>query len=331
MKVPIPLVACLALVPHTGRAVEAESFEYRPVTQADLEKVEEDWRSRDLSAQNVRIIEDEEIEDGRVLIVRHEIDSRAHFGAIVLPDVEDLSTAPVAVLPDGLSQLDPTIDVEVKINKYREHESADGYIKIIPSFRGRSMAYKGNGWFSRGDFCDAWDGATDDSIAMLNAAEEILPQADFDSVLVYGGSRGGNTALLMAVRDPRVHTVITIAAPVDFYRQSWQIEGIDQYRCQFFDGRDETAARHDMLASSPLFFDPAEGLQRAVIHHDEGDDIVPVWNAREMSAHLESHSVDVTTHIYPTEGHGHLVAEDSFWDNTNATLREYAERVAEGR
>ena len=317
---------CLLLLPLTGSAVEAESFEYRAVSRSDLAKVVSEWERRDLSAHSVNVVKEDEIDGGKLMIVRHEIESRAHFGAIIIPDVEDLSTVPVVVLPDHLEQNNPTIDIEANIKKYRSVELVDDFVLILPSFRGRFMGYKDNGWFSRGDFCDAWDGPTDDSIAMLNVAEELLPEVNFEEVLVWGGSRGGNTAYLMAVRDPRVHTVIAIAAPVDFYRDSWQIEGIDQYRCQFFDGRNEQQARHDMLASSPLFFEPNESLQRVIIHHDAGDDIVPPWNAREMAAHLESHSVDVTMHIYPTEGHGHLAAEESFWDNMRENVSKFVER-----
>ena len=154
-------------------------------------------------------------------------------------------------------------------------------------------------------------------------AETLFPNVSFKKVLAWGGSRGGNIALLMAVRDPRVSTVIADAAPVDFYRESWQIEGSDQYRCQFFDGSNDVEARHKILASSPLFFQPHEHLDNVFIHQDKGDEVVPVWNAQEIAAHLESHSVNVTTYIYPTEGHGYMVAEDSFWENKRRNLSEF--------
>ena len=326
MKAMAAWATCLLLAPSASFGIEPESFEYRAVTQADLTKVESQWRSRELRARNVKIVEEDEIDGGgKVMIVRHEIDSRAHFGAIIIPDREDLSTAPVVVLPDHLEQNNPTIDIEANITKYRSVELVDNFVWVLPSFRGRFLAYKDNGRFSRGDFCDAWDGPTDDTIAMLNVAEELLPEVNFEEVLVWGGSRGGNTAYLMAARDPRVHTVIAIAAPVDFYRESWQ-RGSGQYRCHFFDGRNEQQARHDMLASSPLFFEPHDALQRVIIHHDEGDDIVQPWNAREMAEHLQSHSVDVTLHIYPTEGHGHLAAEEEFWENMRENVSEFVER-----
>ena len=311
------------------RGAETPPFNYRPVTPGDLERVREDWKNRDLRARNVEVIQEEERDGFRLLIVRHDVSSRAHFGAIFVPDVDDLSSLPVAVLPDGLRQNSPVFDVDLNIEKYQTYEPLKGFIKILPAFRGRFMSYQDNGWFSRGDFCDAYDGPADDSIAMLNAAEQLLPNVSFDKVLVWGGSRGGNTALLMAARDPRVHTVIALGAPVDFYREDWQIEGIDQYRCQFFDDKTEEESRSRMLASSPLFFEPHENLKEAFFHHDGKDEIVPVWNAHEMAAHLESHSVAVTTHVYPGGGHGAMIGEESFWNNLEASILSFLSKNEE--
>ena len=129
--------------------------------------------------------------------------------------------------------------------------------------------------------------------------------------------------MLMAVRDARVHTVIALGAPVDFYRDDWQVEGSDQYRCQFFDDKNEQQSRDRMLASSPLFFEPHENLEAVFLHHDGEDEIVPVWNAQEMAAHLESHSIDVATHVYPGGGHGAMTGEESFWNDVAAGIAAF--------
>lgn len=314
----------------TGQCDESEAFDYRSVTRAELDGVRSAWDRRDLRAKNVEIVLEEEREEGlTLLIVRHDIASRAHFGAIFIPKVNDLSGAPVVVLPDGLEQYNPTIDVDQNIRKYQTFEPLDGFIRILPGFRGRFVGYRDNGWFSRGDFCDAYDGPTDDSIALLNVAEELIPEANFDKVLVWGGSRGANVAWLMAVRDPRVNTVIAAAGPVDFYRESWQVEGSDQYRCQFFDEMTEQQSRERMLASSPLFFAPHENLERAFIHHDEGDGVVHVWNAQEMAVHMRAFQVDVTAHIYATDAHGAMAGEQAFWRNMEAGITAFLAGIAE--
>ncbi len=327
MKIFAPMLPILLLLAGEVLADDSQPFEYRTITRADLDRVLADWRNRDLSAKNVTVIHQEDYDGFRLLIVRHDVASRAHFGAIFVPDVENLAAAPVVVLPDGLQQYNPTFDIELNIKKFQSLESLKGFVKILPAFRGRFMSYQDNGWFSRGDFCDAYDGPTDDSIAMLNAAEHLLPEVSFDKVLVWGGSRGGNTALLMAVRDPRVNTVIAMAGPVDFYRKDWQVEGTNQYRCQFFDEKSERESRHRMLASSPLFFEPERNLEDVFLHHDEGDDVVHVWNAHEMAEHLDFHSVNVTKYIYPTQGHGAMLGDASFWGNVETGISEFLDNI----
>ena len=323
----IVVFSVLLLTTAGGLAAESLSFEYRPISKADLDRVQKDWRNRDLRARNIKVVHEEDRDGFELLVVQHDISSRAHFGAIFVPDVDDLSNVPVVVLPDHLEQWNPTIDIEQNIEKYQSYEPLTGFIKILPGFRGRFVDYKDRGWFSRGDFCDAFDGPADDSIAMLNVAEELFPEVNFEEVLVWGGSRGGTTALLMAVRDARVNTVIALGAPVDFYRESWQVPGSDQYRCQFFDEKSDEQSRQRILASSPLFFEPHENLEAVSLHHDAGDEVVLVWNVHEVADHLESHSVDVTKYIYPTEGHGAMVAEESFWENMKTDISEFLRRT----
>lgn len=326
------LASILFSLAGASQANEPESFDYRAITRADLDRVREDWAGRDLSAKNVLVIHEEKREDFTLMIVRHDVGKRAHFGAIFVPNIEDLQSAPVIVLPDGLEQHNPIFDVELKIRMHQEYaprkiyeplDTLKGFVQIIPAFRGRFTSYEDNGWFSRGDFCDAYDGAADDTIALLNAAQQLLTDVSFENVLLWGGSRGGNTALLMAARDPRVTTVIAAAAPVDFYRKSWQFDDSNQYRCQFFDGKTEQESRQRMLASSPLFYEPNANLEHVFLHHDEGDDIVPLWNAQEIATHLESHSVDVTLFEYPTEAHGAMLGDESFWLNLQFGITSY--------
>jgi predicted esterase len=320
------------------RSAETPAFNYRPVEQADLERVRTEWASRDLRARAVEVFHEEDKEGFKLLLLRHEVLGRTHYGAIFLPKIDDLAKAPVVVLPDGLDQGNPAFDIETEISKYQVHGQQllyplkvlyplEAFIRLIPAFRGRSMRYNGNSWFSRGDFCDSYDGAADDSIAMLNAAEQLLPEVDFSKVLVWGNSRGGNTALLMAVRDPRINTVIAVAGPVDFYRESARVMYEQQYECQFFDGKSEQESRDRMIASSPLFFRPNENLEAVFLHHASQDDVVPVWNTHKMAAHLESYSVDVRASVYPLEGHGAIVVAEDFWSNMNAGITRFLDNI----
>lgn len=326
-----PAIAFLPLlflvIAAEAQCVEPAEFQYRTVTQIDLEKVLAEWRSRDLEAKDVRIVFELSNDDYRLIVVQHYLESKAHFGAIVVPNLENVAELPVAVIPDGLYQGSPTFDIEQAIAKYRSFEPLRGFIKIFPGFRGRVIATEDRVWFSRGDFCDAYDGPTDDSIAMLNVTEDMFPDINFNDVLVWGESRGGTVGLLMAVRDERINTVIAIGAPTDFYRASWQVPGSDQYRCQFFDGHTDEQARQRILASSPLFFLPTQNLNTVALHHDAGDEVVLVWNAHEVETHLKSHAVHVDKNIYPTEWHGAMVAEPEFWENVEADIADFLSRT----
>ena len=113
-----------------------------------MDGVQKDWQKRDLRARNVKVVHEEDRDGFKLLVVQHDISSRAHFGALFVPDVDDLSDVPVIVLPDHLEQGNPTIDIERNIDKYQSYEPLAGFIKILPGFRGRIVDYKDRGWFS---------------------------------------------------------------------------------------------------------------------------------------------------------------------------------------
>ncbi len=281
----------------------AESgFNYRPITDKDINAVWNEWNNRDVSAKNIEVVLSDR-ESGFVL-VKHELHGNAHFGGIILPKSKDLTNAPVMVILDGLNQEKPEIRLGIYPRSgYVKFEPYSDFIKIIPSFRGRTAYFKGRGYASGGDFCDAYDGATDDAIALVNVAESLYPEANFKKIFARGYSRGGIVALLMAVRDPRVNTVSSFAAPTDFYRDSVKDNYGTQYQCQFFEGKTNTEARIRMLASSPVYFKPQTNLENVDIHHGENDEVVPVWNAKIMSDHLRAFNINLNVSIYPQGKH----------------------------
>lgn len=148
---------------------------------------------------------------------------------------------------------------------------------VIPVFRGRTLIYGEMAFEAEGDFCDAYDGAADDSIALLNVTAAEVPQADISRLMVRGVSRGGNVALLVAV-------AVAQSAPTDFYRQEVADHYEAQYRCQFLTGKTEAQSRQRMLASSLLRFPMKPPISRVYIEHGEPDDVVPLWNAADGEA-----------------------------------------------
>lgn len=304
-------------------------FNFTKLEQRDIEEVTSMWQSRNLSAKNVEVIFRNNVGKNSVLIVKHSINSRVHYGAIVIPSSTAKIRLPVVLIPDGLDQSNPPVD----INEWTEWLSGEtrysDYIVIIPLIRGRSLNYGKLSVSAEGDFCDAYDGAADDSIAMLNVAQFLVPEGHYDEVVVSGVSRGGNTALLLAARDKRINTVIAIAAPTDFYRLEPSVRYGKQYDCQFFTDKSIYEAKQRMVASSPLYHFPLRNVEKVVIHHGQNDSIVPVWNAMEMASHLKSLNINVESHIYKETTHFTIHSNASFQDNMKKEMIRFKKKVSD--
>lgn len=278
------------------------SLSFQPPTQAELQAISAAWAARDLSVRDsIVTLRDTAPGDYDVLIVRHGVGASTHYGAITIPKNAGSQSVPVVVHADGLSQDNPPVNLDVHLQM--AGELLRGVVYVIPTFRGRTLVYKGVSYPSDGDSCDAYDGATDDAIALLNVVEDNVAAANMARVMVRGGSRGGTVALLMAVRDARVDIALAIAAPVDFNRLELRARYAEQFRCQFIANKAADQSRNSILASSPLHFPMPPTVQRVFIFHGSTDSVVPLWNATEMALHLDTLSVPVDLEIF--EGYGH--------------------------
>lgn len=290
---------------------EDAEFDYSPPTEDQLRQVRESWEQRDLSAQGVTLVHlDDEAATYQVRIYEHLVDGRRHYGAVTVPKGEAQAAFPIVLFADGLEQSNPTMDV---LNWLKgPQQLLELAVFVIPVFRGRTLIYGDLAFEAEGDFCDAYDGAADDSIALLNVAAAEVPQADLSRLMVRGISRGGNVALLVAEREDRVTVAAAQSAPTDFYRQEVADNYGSQYRCQFLTGKTEAQSRQRMLASSPLRFPMKPSVSRVYIDHGEQDDVVPLWNAQEMASQLEMQQVDVQYRSYSGFGHTDLGSSPDF-------------------
>ena len=296
-------------------------FEFTPITQADLARVQQAWSDRDLSARNAEVVlEDDEALAYMVLIYRHSIGQNTHYGIVTKPK-NQTANLPVIVYADGLNQSNPTIDGETVLGYFTS--VLDRSILVIPTFRGRTLLFKGRTFPAGGDFCDAYDGAVDDTIALLNVVENSVQEADLDRVLVRGGSRGGNTALRLGVRDARVRVVDATAAPVDFYRSEVRSRYGSQYTCQFFTGKSPQESRDKMLASSPLHFEMQASVNEVYLYYGALDNIVPPWNGDEMHEQLRSAPLEVDYVSYPNVGHLDIYALSDHQTRQSAALEAF--------
>lgn len=297
------------------------AFEFTAVTQSDIDRVREIWETRDLSPHNTELVlQNDDAPSYSVLIYRHSVGQSEHYGLVAKPKSVS-GSLPVVVYADGLDQSNPTIDGETVIGYFASILNRS--ILVIPTFRGRTLLFQGLSFPAGGDFCDAYDGAADDTIAFLNVVAEAVPEADLDRVLVRGGSRGGNTALLMGVRDDRVRVIEATAAPVDFYRDEVRVRYGSQYTCQFFSGKSPQASRDKMLASSPLHFAIRPTVNEVHLYHGAVDSIVPLWNGDEMHERLVSQQVDVAYTSYPGIGHLDIYSVPDYQNRQSTTMEAF--------
>lgn len=302
-----------------------KGFSYASVTDADIVGVQSGWAERDLESRDVELVlQDDDEPLYTVRIYRHSIGSNAHYGAVVVPKPPASTPYPVVLFADGLDQQYPVMSVQGVLKSTAAAATLGRSVLLIPSFRGRTLTYDEQRFSSGGDFCDAYDGAADDAIAFTNAAEGVTPEAAFDRVFARGGSRGGNTVLLLGERDTRVRVVDATAAPVDFNRRSVREAYGSQYECQFFANKSAAQARERILASSPLYFRMLPEVERVVLHHGAVDSVVPAWNAEEMYARLAEQDVDVQLHVYEGLGHSDVYRSPDYRDWSEQALAEFS-------
>lgn len=299
-----------------------EGFSYPRLNPEDIADVQRAWASRDLSAQNVQVVAQQKALNYTVTVYAHRLEERTHYGAVVVPTDGSRASYPVVLTLDGLNQENPSMTLENNLSYYNAQ-----YVMVVPVFRGRTLRFNGQSFFANGDFCDAWDGATDDAIAFLNLVQAHTPEANMQQVLASGYSRGATVALLMAQRDKRVKRVVAGAGPVDFYRQEVANRYGDQYRCQFISGKTPAQSRQRMLASSPLFFNLLPTVEAVHLFQGGADTIVPSWNGDLMHAFLLSQSVAVSYHLYPGLRHDNTFADGGFLRTWNAAHDEFFSSV----
>ncbi|MGJ8679666.1 alpha/beta hydrolase family protein [Paraglaciecola sp.] len=277
-------------------------------TEAELSSVKAAWASRDLAPTETEIILEDERENHTVYIIQHLLDGNLHYGAVFVPKSSSPETLPILVMPDGLDQRDASLNLDNFIGwNTIESSPIKDFIQIYPGFRGRTLRYEGRAYYSTGDFCDAYDGTTDDTMSFLTAALQMNLGGNTSKILAVGISRGGNTVFQLGIRDPRISTIISMAAPVDFNREEVRSRYGSQYVCQFITGKSTQESRQFIVASSPIYFPPRDNIDKYFIFQGGADPVVPQWNAQDMSEYLISQNQDVTLHIYPNADHG------SFW------------------
>ncbi len=312
---------------------------FRAPTAEEIGQVRRRWRDRELSPQQVRLVERSTLQtdqgDFRQLLVSHLVHGELHHAAVLVPADATPGCCPVILDVRGISwdyrsrRVTPGLMTLLVLR-----EEASRFVLAIPGLRGEKLELDGEAYLSEGDRTDGWDGAADDTIALLSVVLEIVPEADPERACAFGLSRGASVALLAASRDPRLDCVAAWAGPSDWFGMmgtgGWTLEEQvsdalhDQWRpgegsgsaAQFVEwhlrgpierGRPSLAeVRLRVTASSPLYF--VDTLPPTDLHYGVEDGGVPVVNGfalRDRLSELGRSAPDyqVTFH----EGAGHAM------------------------
>lgn len=192
-----------------------------PVTAAELQRVEEEWASRDISARGVTQLASGTVTLGAVpmtwRVLEHAVDGARHVGVVLVP-ASLTAPAPVLVYTHGGYTGDaglPPFTVEDLASRIPSQPLREKLIYVIPSYRGERVRIANTTYSSGGD---TLFGTTDltDTAAFLSAVVATTPLADVSRVAVFGESRGGMVALSLGALDDRFDLVIDAFGPTDF-------------------------------------------------------------------------------------------------------------------
>jgi hypothetical protein len=286
---------------------------FRPPTPAEIDTVWARWRRRDLRSSDVDTVLVRHVDLGHtkatVRVLSHRVHGFRHVGAVIVPDGAAPGCCPVVLSAKGVSwnfsalRIPDGVDVLSVLGPDQNR-----FVYVVPAYRGEVMWVGADSLRSEGDRSDAWDGATDDLLALLDVALATTPEADSTRVCAFGRSRGGTVALLAGERDRRIGCVVAWAAPTDWFALmgggGWRLEELaadglrhraatNQTGGQFvnyflkpsIEGRsDLLETRLHLIASSPLYF--AEHLPAEQAHYGVDDGIVPMANGRALTERL---------------------------------------------
>lgn len=277
---------------------------------SEIDAIKADWSSRDLSVRSYEVIQSEDILDDRAIlkIISYMVGEYIEYAALIVPKSD--SPMPVRMFFNGYS-------LATRVNSlsfgFNENAFDRPFILAIPALRGQSLSLSINGTRystpqSEGQHCDAFDGATDGAIALLNTIEAHEPLADTDRVSAQGGSRGGTMAMLMAVRDGRVKRVVSIVGPTNMLELTAINENDPTYQCQFLTAlvnQEVTLAeaRQLMIASSPLFF--AKDLPLTQVHFGADDINVPASQGEALQQTLTDQDLADLLELYIYQNRSH--------------------------
>jgi len=236
-----------------------------------------------------------------VHIVEHSSKEQIHFGAVIIPaHFNKDKIYPVLLWTNGLSQSNPSVNlnnstIRTLASKFKN------YFIIVPSYRGQAIVYNRERFCSDGFFGDAFDGAADDALRLLELVISEYPGVDKKRITVCGVSRGGTVALLMGIRNAMIKNVVSIAGPTDLFSEEYFHKFGKLYKYLFLSTTTSIKdIRLKILKSSPIHF--LKNYHKSLLMiHGQNDQAVSVSHAHEVNELLKEQA-NITT-IINEDGH----------------------------
>ncbi len=323
-----PVLVFLAVVLSVAAAMAQTDLSalFAPASPAEIAMVGQDWAGRLPTPTNWNVVRTgvDPATGYSVQAVSHEIEGFTHYGGLRFPRLwQPQGRFPVLVLLhggfDGL-----TLDFLVNFDQdFPGTALADSFLIVAPTFRSEPLnGGEPLGMRISGGEPSPFDRDCDDTMALLTAVLLNIPQADPGYVVVLGGSRGGNVAYHLALRDPRVRRTAIRYAPTDFFMDHVRLsaqERLDTGSTEDSLGRELAdliaapwlagqltlaQARHSLISWCVLPHLHAEvPLQ---IHHGELDVVVPILHSARADSVMTGKGATAPQYayyVYPQGGH----------------------------
>ncbi|MEM9836679.1 MAG: prolyl oligopeptidase family serine peptidase [Bacteroidota bacterium] len=272
---------------------------FRPVEADELLAAQKTARFYEVSYDQYRIVAqmDYQGSNRQVAIIEQTHAGQRHFSALLFPvDYDSAAHYPLLLWATGLNQASPVHSPQPSQSFIgRFFQGFPDHFIAIPAFRGQALVINSKRYCSDGFFGDAFAGATEDALRLLHLVRHEFP-VDEERMGVFGISRGGTVALLMAAHYPDLKCAVAATGPVDFVnRQPYERYGL-QFRYQFLGERKSMFdLRQRMILSSPVYF--GQQIQPDLLMlYGQQDNVVPYWNAEKMLASMgEKENVSLIT------------------------------------
>jgi hypothetical protein len=317
----VALAAVLAALPACDSGGEiGPDLDYRLLfgepTPEEVQAVLDAWDGRANPVRDAQVVDSAVVDDATLYIVSHtqtDADGGAftHYGLVRIPARDSVAAIPVLVYHhegDGGFSISDFLQTFVYFPVL-----ADETVQVVPVYRAEAITADTllSGTYTAGGTPSPWDRDVDDAIGLLNVVLELFPDVTDESrVSALGIGRGGNTALLHAVRDDRVAVVTDYFGPADFFNETAQL-----VLSQALEGNPDARAVPGMayladtvlepLSAGTLTYDEARlelayrspglfgtRLPDTQLHHHRQDPVVPAGFSEAFAARIVINPVD---------------------------------------